>query len=125
MTTKQPNLFDVEPGPYGNAGAMSRRADPETSKQAAKTFKESGKLNAHLTIVLRVLRKNPASTFSELFAAANVIERGDLVDDKAVARRLPELEKMGLAKRMLDDSLEPMKRACRITGSTKQLWMAV
>src|SRR5678816_4572524 len=105
--TMQPNLFDSEPGagPYANT-ARSRATDPDTSKQAARTFKESGKLNVHLTIILRVLRAHPNSTYSELFAAANLVERIDLGDDKAVARRLPELEEMGLAKVVLDDKLE-------------------
>jgi len=130
--SKQGTLFDFEQNAYSQSvsapasAPASRSTDPATSKIAARKFKATGKLKSHHMIVVRVLRANDGGmTFSEIFAAATIAEQSDLGDDKAVARRLPELEEMELVRRVRDDDLRSVSRACRVNGNKKSLWEAV
>lgn len=122
---KQGSLFGP-PGAYGDfSGPLASRTDPETSHEAAKKHRESGKLHGHAMIVLKLLKEHPESTFSELFKAASVEDQKELVDDKEVCRRLNDLRRMGLAKRVTDKAGDEVKRACRVNGSSKTVWVAI
>jgi hypothetical protein len=63
--------------------------DPSTSYQAARQFKESGKLGIHRQIVLDGVRRCNGGTHSEIAAVTPL-------DWLQVARRLSELERDGL-----------------------------
>src|SRR6185369_5161507 len=85
---------------------LARASDPATSHEAA------AKMSAHLgeaqAWALCVLRANPGKTSTELDKIAQT-PRGD------VRKRLPELERAGLAYR--DGT-----RVCEVTGFRAAIW---
>lgn len=87
MTT-QPLLFDPDIAVLTHAPAGASRTDPATSREAAEAVKTDGTLTAARMAVLQALRRFPGSTSRELSERAG-LDRHD------VARRLPELERLG------------------------------
>jgi hypothetical protein len=69
----------------------ARRADPETSHEAAEAIKASGELGRQQLAVLAAVRRWPGLTSLELGARMKL-------DRWAVARRLPELEALHVRK---------------------------
>ena len=70
----------------------ARRADPATSHEAAATIAASGELGRQQRVVLDGLRRWPGLTSLELAGRLRL-------DRYQVARRLPELEAGGLARK--------------------------
>ncbi len=121
MKEAQGSLFGADA--YGHAAPHYRTSDPSTSREAAGNHEASGKLSGNCRIVLALLRKHPRSTYAELFAAASSQDRETLPDNKEVQRRLNDLRTAGLARNPIKDG-EVEKRACRVNGSTMQIWEA-
>lgn len=88
----QPFLFDPDVAVLTHAPAGARRTDPETSREAAEAVHSDGSLTAARMAVLQALRRFPGSTSRELSERAG-LDRHD------VARRLPELERLGFVQK--------------------------
>jgi len=87
---------------------LSHRTDPDTSREAAERLRTSGKLTGQRKAVLEALHECDGSTHGELGAFMGV-------HWLTPARRLPELARVGLARRG-----EP--RVCRVKGSKCTSW---
>ena len=91
--------------------ARARRTDPATSLEAANDLEQKGKGNSQREACIRELAKYPDSTPYELAAGMGI-------DGIIPGKRLPELQKMGLA--------EPgQPRICRVRGTKARPWKAV
>lgn len=97
---KQTTLFETPPRP---GKALARKRGPETSKLAADAI--APKLGPLQRADLKLVIANPGSTQAELA----MIEYEDLesrgaatsyYDSRRIGRRLPELEALGLVKRL-------------------------
>lgn len=87
---------------------IARRHDPETSKQAAEAVTASGKRDQQAANVLAAVREFPGRTSAEM-------AHDDVFDRYVAARRLPELERLGLVRR-------GAPRACSTTGKSATTW---
>ncbi len=100
----QLNLFD--------AANKSRRTDPDTSRIAADQAERSGLIGRQQHEVLALVRSHPGRTSAEL---------GQLLGGQdarfIVARRLPELERLGVVRR-------GDKRVCHAHGTMAGTWFA-
>ena len=90
---------------------LARRSDPATSHTAGERLRESGKLRAQQQQVLDALTRWPGSTAVELATSSGL-------DRYLVSRRLPELARDGLARRMAP-------RVCRVNGTAQTTWHPV
>lgn len=90
------------------ARGKARRTDPEPSHDAAGALVASGALGRQQAAVLARVARSPGSTSHEL-AAGNAAAR------YMIARRLPELARLGLV-------LRGSARTCRVTGRTATTW---
>lgn len=99
-------LFDYQPEPIGHHGfPMGRKADPETSKAAAK--KHATKADAHRQIILDELQDRDGQTGHELGVSTGL-------GQVECCRMLPELETAGLVKACDSD------RPCTVKPESKQ-----
>lgn len=87
---KEPSLWDAVAGIADIA--IARMSDPATSHEAAAEVTKSGSRQRQLTAVLAAVSGNPGATSAEIAKASNL-------DRYLVARRLPELEKLGFVRR--------------------------
>ncbi len=71
---------------------VARTSDPDTSHEAAEAVTRDGSRHRQLVAVLEAVQKAPGLTSAELARDARL-------DRYIVARRLPELEKLGKVKR--------------------------
>ncbi len=110
---QQPNLFELDA--YG--GANARSTDPPSSHEAAAKMRESGKLSRHCEIVLALVRANPGRTYAEIYGTATAEQQRELHEAVAVARRLPDLEKVGLVRK-------GEARLCGVKGNRMVTWWA-
>jgi len=103
-------LFDVgtEAKPRDEGRPLSHRNDPETSREAAAKLAASGKLSGQRRAVLEALRQCDGGTHGELGRVMGC-------DWLVAARRLPELQRMGLVTKG-----EP--RVCTVKGSRCTTW---
>lgn len=90
------------------AARLARGDDPETSHGAARRLVKSGRLSEQKRQVLRALRRVPGVTSAELAEQMKV-------DRYMTGRRLPDLEKAGLAKK-------GQSRVCRARGTRAVTW---
>jgi len=106
-------LFDIPPEPKsGNQRQpLTHRGDPQTSREAAEHLRRSGRLGAQQQAVLEALRQRDGSTHAELSEAMGI-------HCLTPARRLPELERMGLVRK-------GSARVCRIKQSRCCTWWVV
>jgi hypothetical protein len=88
--------------------ALSHRADPDTSRQAADKLQESGRLTGQRKAVLDGLRQHDGSTSAELAHAMGC-------DRYLTARRLPDLAREGHVR-------QGPARTCRVRGSECVTW---
>lgn len=110
----QPTLFGPQDA-YGGFTPAAHRDDPQTSHEAAASIIESGARSRHCAIVLAIVRLHPGSTYAELFSAATDVERSELREAVAVARRLPDLERAGMVWR-------GESRICRVKKTKMHIW---
>lgn len=82
----------------------ARRTDPATSHAAADRASEL--VDRHFESVLKALEGRPGTIYGIGKAAG--------IDAVAVARRLPELQKLGKARPTERTELSPSGRACRV-----------
>ncbi len=82
-----------------------RRRDPATSRAAAARAGEFGS-DHHAKIIGSLLTQGPATIYE-------LADRTKL-DHVAVARRMSELEKLGVARPTQDMRASPSGRACRV-----------
>ena len=115
MSAKQGRLFD-EPN--------ARASGPETSKEAGRKVKRSGRAARQREMVLAILKRMPGSTYAELANAQSyeIWSRKEVSEvferlKPTFHRRLPELRGRNLAR--VGD-----KRTCNINGTTMQTWFA-
>lgn len=103
-------LFDMPSGPRpsDHTPPLSHRSDPETSREAARQFSQSGKHATHREIVLDGVRRCDGGTHSEIAKSVRL-------DWLQVARRLPELARAGSIRR-------GPARICTIKGSKCCTW---
>lgn len=101
---------DAKPKIASSITTLSHRDDPETSHEAARKLSQSGRLTGQRRAVLEALRQCNGATHAELGEAMGV-------HWLTPARRLPELERIGLVRRG-----EP--RLCRVKGSRCTAWFA-
>jgi hypothetical protein len=87
---------------------ISRRGDPSTSFEAEETITRNGTRDSQAAKVLNIVRLQPGATSAELAYAW-------MIDRYIVARRLPELEFLGLVKK------GPPK-VCRMTKHRALTW---
>ena len=73
---------------------IAARNDPETSKLAAQKITRSGKRESQQLVLVALVKKYPRRTSAELAKLSNGV-----IDRYAAARRLPELEQSGLARK--------------------------
>ena len=97
-----------EPERSRPAGLGCHRSGPQGSYEAARQFRESGKLGIHRQIVLDGVRRCDGGTHSEIAAVTPL-------DWLQVARRLSELARDGLITR-------GEARRCRIQRSRRCTW---
>lgn len=90
---------------------IARATDPATSHRAAFEVTTSGTRDLQAKAVLELLKAHPGATSAELGTVG-------AYDRYVVARRLPELEKLGFAKR-------GPARACGVTGRQAMTWEVV
>lgn len=102
--------------------AFSHRADPDTSRQASRKLTASGRLTEQRARVLNAVRAQPVpATSSEIAwrcedAWPIESERKEL--RSLIAKRLPELEKLGFVRRC-------PARTCKRTGNNATTWEGV
>jgi hypothetical protein len=99
----QLELFDAAP--------KARRTDPITSHLAAAEAERNGTIGHQQEIVAELVRKHPGNTSAELAWS----EDAKGLDRYAIARRLPELERLGLVRKG-----EP--RICSESGRLAMTW---
>jgi CRP-like cAMP-binding protein len=87
---------------------IARKHDPDTSKQAAEAITASGKRDAQAKAVHLAVRGYRGHTSAELAKLCGY-------DRHMVARRLPELERLGLVQK-------GEARACSTTGKSATTW---
>lgn len=111
----QKTLFDAFDQQQRTAAPpRARRTDPQTSHDAAEKHEASGKLRESSQRVLDALRQHPGSTYAELAEYAGL-------DRPEPARRLPELQKLGLVYVEEIDGQDERRR-CMVTGSVCRVW---
>ncbi|MCC7011075.1 MAG: winged helix-turn-helix domain-containing protein [Planctomycetes bacterium] len=88
--------------------ARARATDPSTSHVAGRRASEFAA--DHHRRILETLRRIGPATIHEIAAASNL-------DHVAVARRMPELEREGLASASGGERKGPSGRPCRIWGA--------
>lgn len=99
-------LLNLEP-------VQSRRTDPITSKLAAEEHRQSGRADAHCSIVLRVLQASAEPlTYREVFK-----RQGEIKEAVEIERRLSDLRRQGLVK-------QEERRQCRISQRQAMTWVA-
>ena len=105
----------IPPSTVGAAlpSPISRRSDPETSKEAAREMNESGRREGQALAVLALVRRWPRSTAPELASFSN----GSL-DRYQVSRRLADLEHVGKV-------IKRNSRKCSIRGTEMHTWEAL
>jgi hypothetical protein len=99
----QLDLFDAQP--------KARRTDPITSHLAAEHAEQTGTISRQQTIVAELVCRHPGNTSAELAWS----EDAKGLDRYAIARRLPELERLGLVRKG-----EP--RICSESGRLAVTW---
>jgi hypothetical protein len=105
------SLMEPSPQPLPDPGA--RHSDPDTSREAARQAKRSGRQHRHAAVVLDLVRRNPGSTSGELWEASNgQLERHE------VSRRLADVCRAGLVR-------QGVARVCRVKGTKMVTWEAV
>tara|TARA_R100001377_G_scaffold80889_2_gene60073 strand:+ start:1773 stop:2096 length:324 start_codon:yes stop_codon:yes gene_type:complete len=88
---------------------LSRRTDPETSREAARQMVESGALNAQSKFVLSVLTDNQGLTSRELADLGG----GDVHQQRArFSRRLPDLMHRGIVTQGEARTCKACNRLC-------------
>jgi hypothetical protein len=102
----QLDLFDARP--------KARRTDPVTSHEAAEFAEASGTIGHQQEIVEALVRKHPGNTSAELAWS----EDAKGLDRYAIARRLPELERLGLVRK-------GEARICSESGRRAVTWEVV
>lgn len=95
-----------------NTNPLARSSDPITSHLAAKEGVESGRIGRNMEMALMALRRNPGVTSAELSEFRLAPSRQES------ARRLPDLEKRGLAEK-------GVSRTCKVTGRLCVTWWPV
>ena len=73
-------------------GGMSAKADPPTSREAAKELVESGKLSKREEMVLALVRRFPGLTYRELWNKRNAVFHSELGTAIELMRRLGGLK---------------------------------
>lgn len=96
------DLFDPRP-----RNPIARDGDPDTSHEAAAKITSDGTRDRQANGVLAEVNSRPGSTSAEL--------GGGTIDRYVMARRLPELEKLGLVSR-------GESRMCGKTGRRALTW---
>jgi hypothetical protein len=109
--TTQATLFDEPTAPAISPRAMARESDPDTSHEAAQHVTASGAAAHQRQRVLALVRAQPGLTSDELAVAAGMLRQ-------VPARRLPELERLGLVRR-------GQVRPSRVTGRNGLTWWPI
>jgi hypothetical protein len=104
-----PSLYDLAPGAYPGADALSRAADPDTSAEAARRHEASGRLSVNRAVVLAAVRAHPGLTAVELVEHCGGLERHE------VSRRLADAFNAGQVS-------HGEKRVCRVKGTKQMTW---
>ena len=104
----QQSLFAEPPSAQLPPHCRSRRDDPESSRLAGASHEASGKAGSHRAIIAEALARWRGRTSAEL---AWLID----LDRHEVARRLPELERAGVARK-------GAVRKCEQNGSQAVTW---
>ena len=104
-------LFRRSPRAAAPRNRIARRCDPRSSQLAAAETTRSGRRDAQAQMVLSLVRLWQGRTSRELAEGARV-------DRYIVARRLPELERLGLVRR-------GEMRICSIGHRLATTWEAV
>ena len=108
------NLFDENPvtrQPVVNPAARAK--DPASSHEAAKRMKDSGQAQAQAARIFQFLQ----SRHREEFTSREIAEALGMCR-YAVARRVPDLRKLGKVAR------DAAGRECRIAGKKAVTWRA-
>lgn len=92
----------------------ARATDPETSHEAAERVGDLA--SVHHREIGAALRKQPGTIYSLAWRTG--------LSHVQVARRLPEMQKLGLAEPTGDTALSPSGRPCRVWGE-RRLQVAV
>ena len=79
--------------PLDFAAPRARTTDPLSSHEAATAAEASGLIGRQCAAVLELVRRTPGMTSSELAARHRM-------DRYVIARRLPDLERRGLVRRI-------------------------
>lgn len=107
MAEIQTTLFD-------RPAILSRRSDPETSRDAGNLMIESGTLAEHERVALALVRLHPGRTGAELDRIAAAKKR-------QVSKRLAGLRRKGLVRRGGGDE----SRTCQVNGNRCVTWWGV
>lgn len=91
--------------------ARSRADDPASSREAAEQMNDSGAASHQLQKAVNAVRRHPGLTSAELADAVGM-------DRYAMARRLPDAERVGKVVR-------GRFRICRVTGRKSLTWAPV
>ena len=102
----QLDLFDCAP--------KARRTDPVTSHEAAEHAEQTGIIAGQQKIVLDLVRRHPGNTSAELAWS----DDAQGLDRYAIARRLPELVRLGKVRR-------GEARVCSESGRRAVTWEVV
>ena len=109
---EQGTLFEEKPYmamPVRQPPPRAHYNDPSTSFQAAERARKSGMIGRQAMRVFCAVQRHPGATSRELAATIDALDRW------AVARRLPELVRMGIVK-------QGDKRRCEIAGTMAVTW---
>ena len=90
--------------------AKSRRSDPDTSREAARSAEHGGTAGAQRNACLAEVERQPGQTAAEIAKAVG-LER------HAPSRRLPELRDAGLV-------VNGDARICSVTGNHSLTWLS-
>lgn len=90
--------------------AYAKISDPETSWIAGEKFKSAGNHKRHYQLITEtMININAPATSAEIAAACEELDRWQ------IARRLPEMEQLGIVERC-----DPVK--CSVVGSRCVTW---
>ena len=109
---EQGTLFEEKPYmamPVRQPPPRAHYNDPSTSFQAAERARKSGMIGRQAMRVFCAVQRHPGATSRELASTIDALDRW------AVARRLPELVRMGIVK-------QGEKRKCAIAGTMAVTW---
>ena len=115
MHSQEPLPLWDQAAPAKKTRARSRRSDPSTSREAAKTVRDRGTDLANRAKIRAALNAGPATAVELYFRLTPGNGGPGEISRHEVSRRLPEMERDGQVVRV-------GKRKCRVNDTLMTVW---